>query len=441
MTKKLFEPVDNSPLIVFRIIFGLLVTAECWGAIATGWVERAFITPEYTFPFIGFEFLQPLPGDGMYYYYGLMGLLGAFIALGFYYRISILGFALLWAGSYLMQKTNYNNHYYLLMLLSFLMAVVPAHRYASLDVKRKPSLKSLSCPRWCLLLFAVQMSLVYFYAGVAKLNPDWLMAKPVDVWMQAKSHYILIGPLLALPLTPWIFAYGGVAFDLFIAQGLWFKATRKAAFICAIFFHLINSAVFQVGIFPYLGIAAAIFFFPPEKIRRGFLKNKPVWQEKEISYQPSKLVIYFLSVYFLFQIFLPLRHWAIPGDVAWTEEGHRLSWRMMLRQKAASVRFEIVDKETGQTWKVRPSEYITHKQAGAIAGRPDMLWQFVQILKKEWRKKGYDNVAIYAIGTASLNTGPAQPLYDPDYDLSKAEWHFFGHEDWILLQDTEKGEP
>lgn len=431
MRELLFKPVDNSPLIFFRIIFGLLVTAECWGAIATGWVRRAFIIPDHTFPFIDFQFLQPLPGDGMYYYYGVMGLLGIFIALGFYYRISIVAFALLWAATYLMQKTNYNNHYYLLMLLSFLMAIVPAQRYASFDARRNPEIKSLSCPRWCLLLFAVQMSLVYFFAGVAKLNPDWLMANPVDAWMKAKSHYFLIGPLLALPLTPWIFAYGGVAFDLFIAQGLWFKTTRKAAFICAVFFHLVNSAVFQVGIFPFLGIAACIFFFPPDKIRKLFFKKKPELEEPK-PYQPKKLIISFLIIWFIFQIFLPLRHWAIPGDVAWTEEGHRLSWRMMLRQKSAYVRFKIVDQETEESWNLNPTEYLTPKQSGAIASRPDMLWQFVQILKDDLEKKGYENVAIYAKGSASLNRGPSQPLYDPEYNLAEAEWHRFKKEDWIL---------
>lgn len=387
MTQKLFKPVDNSPLIAFRILFGILVTAECWGAIATGWVKRAFIIPEYTFSFIDFQFLQPLPGNGMYYYYGVMGMLGIFIALGFYYKISITTFAILWAGTYLMQKTNYNNHYYLLMLLNFLMIIVPAHQYASLDVKRNPALKNLTCPRWCILLFAVQMSLVYFFAGVAKLNPDWLSANPLDIWMRSKSNYFLIGPLLAMPLTPWVFAYGGVAFDLFIAQGLWFKTTRKAAFICAVFFHLINSAVFQVGVFPYLGIAATIFFFPPKKIRELFFKKKPEVSIQIKSYPKNPVVISFLVIWFTLQAILPVRHHFIPGDVNWTEEGHRLSWRMMLRQKSGSVRLEVVDLDTNEKWNVDLYEYLTPKQSLAVASKPDMLWQFIQILKDEWKKE------------------------------------------------------
>ena len=90
MEKRLFSSTDNSPLIIFRIIFGLLVTLECWGAIATGWVHRALIEPKFTFHFIGLDFLQPLPNKGMYAYFAVMGFLGIFIMLGYRYKASCL---------------------------------------------------------------------------------------------------------------------------------------------------------------------------------------------------------------------------------------------------------------------------------------------------------------------------------------------------------------
>ena len=435
----LFEEVDNSPLILFRMVFGFLITAECWGAIATGWVKNAFIDPERTFTFIGFEFLEPLPGDGMYYLYLLMGLCGIFISFGWFYKINMLLFALLWAATYLMQKTNYNNHYYLLMLLNFLMVIVPAHRYASLDIRRDPKLKSLTCPRWCLLLFAVQMSIVYFYAGIAKLNPDWLSANPVAYWMDVKSKYIIIGPLLGLSITPWVVAYGGLLFDLVIIQGLWFKKTRKVVFIISVFFHLFNSAVFQVGIFPYLGIEIAVFFLPPEQIRKIFFKNKPEAtpeSNQPFNYQSNKTVLAFLIIWFSIQLVLPLRHYLFPGNVNWTEEGHRLSWRMMLRQKSARVSLEVVDNNTGEKFRVRLTDYLTPKQAAQVGGKPDMLWQFIQVLKKEYMEKGHEDISIYAKSYVSLNGRPTQSLFDPGYDLAKAEWKLFKHSEWIVqLED------
>ena len=135
MQKLLFSRIDNCSLIIFRICFGLLVLLESWGAIATGWVRRVLVEPKFTFNFIGFEFLQPLPGNGMYWYFGLMGVCGLGVMLGYRYRASMIGFTVLWAGVYLMQKSAYNNHYYLLFLINILMCFVPANKNLSLDVK------------------------------------------------------------------------------------------------------------------------------------------------------------------------------------------------------------------------------------------------------------------------------------------------------------------
>ena len=435
MLNKLFRPVDNSPLIVFRIIFGLLLTAEAWGAIMTGWVRRAFIDPQYNFPFIDFSWLHPLPGDGMYYYYAIMGAAGVMITLGLYYRASMSIYAIMWAGVYLMQKTNYNNHYYLMMVLCFLMVLMPAHRYASLDVKRKPALKSLSCPQWCLSLFAYQMAVVYVFASLAKMYPGWLRCEPIEIWFAAKSDYWLVGPLLAKHWFQVMVAYLGVAFDLIIGPGLLWKKTRKYAFIAAVFFHLFNSAIFQVGVFPYMGIAISIFFFDPDLIKRIFLKRKPVFKDTtQSTYSPryKQFISGAFIIYFAFQIMLPLRHWFFPGEVHWTEEGHRLSWRMMLRVKSGSVFFIVVDPKTKEEWKVHPIKYLTRKQSAKIATHPDMCWQFVQILKDDYAQQGYPDVQIFAHGKAKLNQGEYHPLYNPEIDLARVEWKRFSHSEWLL---------
>jgi len=144
MTNFLFKRIDNSALIVFRIFFGLLIFLEAWGAIATGWVKRTLIDPQFTFSFIGFEWLQPLPGNWMYVYYIVMGIFGFMVMIGYRYRLSILMYTLMWTITYFMQKSSYNNHYYLLILLCLIMSILPAHRYASLDAKRNPSIRSIS---------------------------------------------------------------------------------------------------------------------------------------------------------------------------------------------------------------------------------------------------------------------------------------------------------
>jgi len=446
----LFRPVDNSPLVLFRIFFGLLIFLEAWGAIATGWVYRAFVEPKHTFPFMQFDWLQPLPGYGMYAYYIVMGIAGLMVMIGLYYRWGIGIYTVMWAGVYFMQKTNYNNHYYLLTLLCLLMCLVPAHAYASFDAKRNSKIRSLTCPQWCIWLFVVQITIVYIYASVAKMYPDWLAAKPIAIWFRGKSDYPLVGSLLQKEWVHYLVAYGGIAFDLLIAPGLIWKKTRKYAFIASIFFHMFNSAIFQVGIFPYMGIAWGAFFFEPEKIRSIFFKKKPklgVAAEKAgletggdldkrdpetgSGSWKNKLIVYGLGVYFIIQIILPIRHHFIEGNVYWTEEGHRLSWRMMLRSKYGTLYFIVKDKDSDQQWKISPRKYITPKQSRSIATRPDMCWQFVQILKKDFAERGYDNISIYAQSKVSLNGRKSTPLYKKEVDLANVEWHTFKHADWL----------
>jgi len=282
LSQFLFKKIDNAQLVVFRIFYGLLVSGECYGAIATGWVRRTLVEPQFTFSFIGFEWLQPLPGNGMYIYFAVMGTLGLLIAFGYKYRFSALAFAILWSGVYLMQKTSYNNHYYLLMLLAYIMAFLPANRGASLDAKLQSKLHSQTMFNWIRWTIIFQLFIVYTYASVAKLYADWLDFSMVDVLMGSKREYYLIGDFLQQKWVHKIVAFFGIFFDLLIVPALLWKRTRKVAFVLSIFFHLFNSIVFQIGIFPYLSLAFTVFFFEPQTIRNIFLKTKTIVPETKI---------------------------------------------------------------------------------------------------------------------------------------------------------------
>ncbi|MGF1636002.1 MAG: HTTM domain-containing protein [Cyclobacteriaceae bacterium] len=426
-----FKPIDNTFLVVFRVAFGFLITAEAWGAIMTGWVRRAFIEPIMTFPFIDFAWLQPLPGNGMYYYFFVMGCFGIMVMLGFKYRLAILGYAVMWTLVYLMQKTNYNNHYYLLVLLCFIMSFMPAHRAFSLDAKNNQALHSFTCPNWCRWFFIAQIGIVYTYAGIAKLNADWLQAESIRVLLISKANFWLVGDLLQERWVHWFIALGGAFFDLFITPLLIWNRTRKYAFAASVFFHLFNSAIFQVGIFPYMGIAMCIFFFPPLTIRHLFFKSRPV-DVPEKKYAVQNPLMYGILIWLLIQLALPSRHWLYDSDVAWTEEGHRLSWRMMLRSKMGYISFKVIDPATGSEEMLDLEKYLTAKQQRAVASHPDMCWQFVQHLKKEYAAKGKPNLEIYAIGKVSLNGKPWHPLYDPERNLANVEWYRFKKSDWLL---------
>ncbi len=433
LNQYLFSPVDNSPLVLFRVVFGALIALEAGGAIVTGWVRRVFVEPQFTFNFIGFDWLQPLVGETMYFVYATMAVLGIMVMVGLYYRIAVGGYGLLWTVCYLLQKSSYNNHYYLLILLCGLMALVPAHRYYSLDVKLGHTEKSLTCPRWCLLIFIVQVSIVYPFAAIAKLYPDWLAGVPIAMWMRGKADFWLIGPWLQQAWLQQSIIYGGIAFDGLIVPLLLWKRTRLYAFVIGIFFHLFNSAVFHIGIFPYMMIGICVFFFPPEQVRRQFFRRKAEPNVRAANTYPVRHgLVTLLAIYFAWQIYLPLRHHHYPGDVLWTEEGHRMAWRMMLRSRQGSINFSVEDTATGERWPVSLADHLTSKQQRKVASHPDIIWQFAQHLEQAYQQQGYADVAVYADAQVSINGSRMSQLTDPTVDLTEVDWQRFRHAEWIL---------
>jgi hypothetical protein len=433
MNKILFKQVDNSPLIVFRIIFGLLIALEAWGAIATGWVRRTLVEPKFTFNFIGFDFLQPIPEPGMYIYFGLMGFFGILIMLGVKYRWSIIAYTVLWTCVYLMQKTSYNNHYYLLILLLVFMCIVPAHTYFSYDARKNPNLRSIKMPNWVVLFLIAQIWIVYTYSSLAKFYPDWLDGTFPELLMKGRAHYWLIGNLLQDQWVHVCITYFGVLFDLLIVPLLLWKRTRVTIFWISIFFHLFNSIVFQIGIFPYMSLAFTVFFFPKQYIQQTFLKSKPFYSDE--AYAPPKsapLIKTFFAVWFILQLILPLRHHFIKEEVLWTEEGHRASWRMMLRSKTGYASFKVKDLSTGVTSYVKLEEYLTQKQRRQLI-KPDGVWQFTQHLKQDYAAREIP-IEIYARIKVGVNGRQPEFLIDPKLDLTKITWNYFSHNDWILPQ-------
>ena len=436
--KKLFQSIDIAPIVVFRIFFGILFALETFGAIATGWVKANFIDPKFTFSHIGFEWLQPLPGYGMYVYFCIMGVLSLAVALGYRYKISITSLTILWAGTYLMQKTSYNNHYYLLMLVGIMMCFLPAHRYKSLDVKQGRVQELEVMPNWCRWVMIAQIAIVYFFATVAKFYPDWLNGTFIKNLLSNSTPFESVNAFFSQKWFYMFISYMGIIFDGLIVPALLYKRTRTLAVIASLTFHIFNSVVLQIGIFPYFALSYAVFFYEPDKIRSVFFKSKPQAESKLIFNSTYiKSFKYFFIPYLILQFILPLRHWFIKGDVLLTEEGHRLSWRMMLRSKDGYTFFKVIDKNTNKVLKFNLNDYITDKQYGALATKPDMIWQMAQRIKKMYKDQGLD-VAVYASTQVSINTGPYIKLIDETVDLASVSWDYFKHSDWVLLPEDKK---
>ena len=435
---------SNAPLVSFRILFGLLMLAESWGAIMTGWFHSAFVEPLRTYPLPGFEWLRFLSGDAMYAYFGVMGLASLGVALGWRYRASAIALAVLWTGAYIGQKTHYNNHYYLAVLIAWGMALLPAARRASLDVRAGRAAFTRETHPWIARAFRIQILIVFTYAAIAKLYPGWLNGDYLSVNLGAKGDRWPLGGLVVQKWFQSFTVWAALVFDAVVIPLLWMRRTRPLGFLGLVGFNLFNSVVFHIGIFPYMVLALTVFYFSEHSVERAFRwvpgmnRGEPApdaFQERRVEPPLAMRVALPLYLYLAVQVLLPLRHHLFPGDVTWTEEGHRMSWRMMLRTKSGALSLAAVDPSTGQGTPIPLDQYLSPRQAVRAAIQPDFLYQLVQDIKRDWAARGVPGVEIYARYSAvSLNGTPAAPLYDPNVDLAKVTWSHFGRDTWVLDQ-------
>ena len=449
ITKYLNSYTDAAPLAVFRIGFGIMMFASIIRFWLNGWIEKLYILPEFHFSYYGFEWVKPL-GDFTYLLFIICGLSALFVALGYKYRIAIITFFLSFTYIELMDKTTYLNHYYFISILSFLMIFLPANVYFSFDVWKNPEKAFQKIPRWCIDALKLLLGIVYFYAGLAKINSDWLLkAMPLKIWLPSKYDIPFLGDLMQQEWVAYAFSWSGMLYDLFIPFLLLWKRTRLFAFIMVIIFHVMTRVLFPIGMFPYIMIVSALIFFSPKvhhrilqklsswfRISKNRFDNSEIFQFKPIK---KKLILGLVSVFFAVQLLFPWRYLLYPDELFWTEEGFRFSWRVMLMEKAGFAQFKVVDAETGKRFLVDNSDFLTPFQEKQMAFQPDFILEYAHFLAEHFRKDGHENIEIYVENYVALNGRKSQPYISPEVNLLNFA-DSFKHKTFILpFNDEIKG--
>jgi hypothetical protein len=431
---RLDNPVAIEPLVTFRILFGALMVFSAVRFIALGWIDDHYLQPLFHFKYFGFAWVEVLPPFWMYVVHVLMIMAGLGVMFGFYYRMSAVILFLTFTYTELIDLTYYLNHYYFVSIACGLMVFLPANRNFSLDAFFNSVSLSSTTPQWTVLLLKFQLAIVYFYAGVAKINYDWLIkALPLKIWMPANDELPIVGPMLALSFMPYVFSWFGMLYDCSIVYWLSNRKTRIYAYASVVFFHGITGMMFQIGVFPLVMMAATLIFFSEAWHKQVIDSVKRITARLNTtgsnltSVAPSfhlttnKVLRFGLLAFVIFQLLFPWRYLLYNGNLFWTEEGYRFSWRVMLMEKAGTATFYVMDKRTGREGVVINTEFLNAHQEKQMAMQPDMILQFAHFLKDYYAKQGLVDPEVRAEVYVTLNARPSQLLIDPKVNLAQVE--------------------
>jgi len=439
-----------SPLIIFRIGFGFMMLYSIIRFWSKDWINTLYLQPKFHFTYYGFEWVKPL-GNLTYLLFFICGLSALFVALGFKYRVAIITFFLSFTYIELMDKTTYLNHYYFISILSFLLIFLPANSSFSIDSYLKKKSYRL-VPKWSIDAIKLLVSIVYVYAGLTKINSDWLFkSMPLKIWLPSKYDLPFIGEtLMQQNWFHYAMSWSGMIYDLIIPFLLLYKKTRWFAFGLVVFFHVFTGILFPIGMFPYVMIVSSLIFFEAgfhhkiilflKHILNYFFKLKQKIVAKEIySFKHQKITILVLSLFFIVQLFLPFRYALYPNELFWTEEGYRFSWRVMLMEKMGYANFKITNSKTGIFFYVDNQDFLTPLQEKQMSFQPDFILEYAHFLGDHFKSKGHKNIQVFVESYVALNGRLSQPFINKNIDLYQQK-ETFNPKEWILpFNDEIKG--
>lgn len=469
LKENLFKPVNIHSLIFIRIAFGLIMLREIIKFFQNDWIDFFFLDREFNFKYYGFEWVQTASPFILNSLFIILGICAILVAIGLFYRAAIIIFTLGFSYVFLLEKAIYLNHYYLIILFGFLLCFMPANRYFSIDANFiNKKIKSSTIYSWPIILIKIQLEIILIYAGIVKLNSDWLQLYPLRFWFD--GH----GPFFSNIYVIGLASYYAILVHIIGAPLLFLKKFRIYIFVLYAIFHSINAYIFTVdiGIFPWITLALTTIFFEPnwplqilkfiQEVKKltfiNFVNIKKCYQNSakliskinqktlpKISTKKENLILILIIIWTIFHLIFPLRKYLYPGNTAWHGQGYYFAWQMKLHNMVGNLSFHIKDNKSGKYLNDYEAEqyyslpgqmhFLTYKQAIGMGCKPYMILQYAHFLKEKYKTKiGHDDISVYAINFCSLNGRKPQMMIDQNVDLAN-EIEDFSHPKWILPLD------
>ncbi|KAH7639750.1 vitamin k-dependent gamma-carboxylase-like isoform x1 [Dermatophagoides farinae] len=467
----LFQPSHASSLAFNRIIIGILLFIDTFHERGLSradiiWSET-MIKQRCRFPlFESLSFDSNVQPSFIYAIYTIMiiGLIG--IILGYHYRLSTFLYTITYWILLMQDRSRWNNHSYLFGLLAIQLLMNDSNHKWSLDSfwnNRKNDDDDDYIEHWQYFLLRFQIFIVYFYAGLKKFNPDWLSGYSM---INISQNWIFRSAMLLSIPDYWIDYYLihliGFIFDLFVGFLLIYQPTRWLAFILCSIFNLINSQLFQIGMFPWIMLAIMPIFCRPDwpmiiiwKLGMGnkFCNKNPITdnshcntnvQNKQQQQQPQHFhwnirrifVAIFVILYIIIQLTLPFAFLIFRGYNTWTTGIYGYNWDMMVHNwnhLHTQIKIRAHDRRNNETIiRYLDSESWTHNNRWTH--HADMAKQFARCVEQKLRMNNdyYEHIELYLDVWTSLNGRFAQRIFDPNVDLIRAQWSPFEMADWII---------
>jgi vitamin K-dependent gamma-carboxylase len=431
MKKDVSEKTNAIPLEIFRIILGISFIAET--ARLFHELSEHFIQPDFFFKFSCFSFVEPLSKTAMQSILAIMFFASIGIILKKLYKPSLVLYLLGYTYFFLLDLSLYNNHYYLFILIIFLMLIIPQE--GSIKEMRKGIIPQTS--QWGVWILQFQLFVIYFYGGIAKLDSDWLNGSVIRATFQDRPESIPSFLPLDIEQAATFYTYGGLFFDLLIVPLLLFKKTRLPAFVALLFFHISNAISLDIGVFPYFMIGASILFWNGKELtpllQRLKILPQKLFVKKDASthFEMYVLLKIAILIYILIQLLLPFRHHLIPNNVNWTGQGKFFSWRMkMPHKKPGQIQILTYDKASGE--QLFPKVDIRPHQLNALIYHPTLLPQLLDALANNLNKQRNKELDFKVNINVSMNGRPMQQVYISDKNISKLQLKNWQDNNWIL---------
>lgn len=432
------RPISATNLGLLRIGFGIVMILQLEKHFE--WIDGGMFNSMFRIPFPYLTFIKPFPEVWMKVIV-VVGIAAAtLMAIGFLFRYATFVLAFCYGYFVFLNKTFYNNHYYLFFLLCVLLIFTHADRRLSVKEwwnKRKGQPIPGQVPYWEYFILQLQVFIVYFYGGIAKMNKDWMsgaVGKPAVEKLVIEPDAIIFWSK--------VIAWGGLAFDLIIGFLLFWPKTRLLALAGVLAFNLSNGLILfdDIGLFPYAMITVCFTIYTNKDTADRYLpKTLKTTSKISMPGRPPwamKAVTGFFVIYFLFQFTFPFRHHFMPGHPEWTGQGHHFAWRMKSFTKFTVLKFFYIDRNTNQIISPVDQVQLNLQQMQILGFFPHSVWEFARRLNYETLKaSGRPDIGVGAIYKASMNGKPLQDVIKPDTDLGKVWYHEWQKNDWITEWD------